>query len=433
MQAQVESDSLLVVSNDSTHVKFQNYFFEALKQKALENYSKAIDALILCKPLDPSEPVVFHELGTNYFKLKQFENSESNFQKAIALDEDNFWYKESLYHLYIEQNRYDDAILALKPLLTRHPDYKQDLVNLYLEAGRYDEALLVLDDLDKTLGIKASRDKIRNQLYDLSGAENKRIIHLKKRLQEAPEEPTNFLNLIYAYSNIDQKKEAFETAEAFLEKHPKSHLVHVALYKFYLDAGDYEKAIASMKIVTTSTVVVPSLKVKVLNDFMNFITKHPEYESALLDVTNSVSENTPSRSDLEWADYYYNQKAYLKAISSYSKALEFDPQNFTIIKNLALLYLETNQFETAVLFTNNHMELYPSQPLLYLVNGTANRQLNNFDEAVENLSMGLDYIYDNNNLQHDFYKELSTVFRLKGNIESAEAFTKKAKALENKQ
>ena len=392
IQAQAETDNLLSVSNDSTHVKFQNHFYDAMKQKALENYSKAIDELIICKSLKPTESVVFHELGINYFKLKQYESAEYNFQKAIALDADNFWYRESLYHLYIDQKRFDEAILALQPMLSRHPDYKQDLVNLYLEAGRYDDALTVLDDLDNTLGIKASRDQIRKELYDLSGAEDKRIAHLQKRLQETPEEPTNFLNLIYAYSKLDQKKEAFETALEFLKQHPKSHLVHVALYKFYLDAKEYDKAIASMKIVTTSTVVVPSLKVKVLNDFMRFIAEFPEYEFALADVTNTVSENTPSRSDLEWADYYYNQKAYLKAISSYSKALEFDPDNFTIIKNLALLYLETNQFETAVLFTDDQMELYPSQPLLYLVNGTANRQLNNLDLAVESLTTGLDYI-----------------------------------------
>ena len=431
IQAQAETDNLLSVSNDSTHVKFQNHFYDAMKQKALENYSKAIDELIICKSLKPTESVVFHELGINYFKLKQYESAEYNFQKAIALDADNFWYRESLYHLYIDQKRFDEAILALQPMLSRHPDYKQDLVNLYLEAGRYDDALTVLDDLDNTLGLNASRDQIRKELYDLSGAEDKRIAHLQKRLQETPEEPTNFLNLIYAYSKLDQKKEAFETALAFLKQHPKSHLVHVALYKFYLDAKEYDKAIASMKIVTTSTVVLPSLKVKVLNDFMRFIAEFPEYESALADVTNTVSENTPSRSDLEWADYYYNQKAYLKAISSYTKALEFDPDNFTIIKNLALLYLETNQFETAVLFTNNQMELYPSQPLLYLVNGTANRQLNHLDLAVESLTTGLDYIFDNKKLEHDFYKELSTAFQLQGNIEASEAFTKKAMALEN--
>ena len=220
-------------------------------------------------------------------------------------------------------------------------------------------------------------------------------------------------------------------AQAFLEHHPKSHLVHVALYKFYLDAKDYDKAIASMKIVTTSTdCATPSLKVKVLNDFMRFASAFPAYESALLEVTNTVSDNAPSRSDLEWADYYYNQKAYLKAISYYTKALDFDPNNFSIIKNLALLYLETNQFEMAALFTENQIELYPSQPILYLVNGTANRQLNKLEESIEYLMMGLDYIFDDKTLQLDFYRQLSSAYKQQDNIEASETFTKKAIALE---
>ena len=95
------------------------------------------------------------------------------------------------------------------------------------------------------------------------------------------------------------------------------------------------------------------------------------------------------------------------------------------------MYLETNQFETAVLFTNDQLEMYPSQPLLYLVNGMANKALNNLDMAVESLSMGLDYIYDNNEIQYDFYKQLSATYELQGNIEASEAFTKKAMALKN--
>jgi tetratricopeptide (TPR) repeat protein len=429
-QAQVEVDSLLSAPTVPSHVKFQNHFYEALKQKALENYSKVLKELIACKAIDSLESVVFHELGINYFSLKQYNNAEYNFQKAIALDSTNFWYKESLYHLYVDQNRFEDAVIAVKPLLSRHPDYKQDLANLYFNTGRYDDALAVLDDLDTKYGMNSERDKIRNDIYTQSGADDKRIIHLKKRLSETPEEPTNFLNLIYAYSKLNQQKEAFEVAQAFLEQHPKSHLVHVALYKFYLDQKDYEKAITSMKIVTTSTVVTPSIKVKVLNDFMRFTAKFPEYESELLAVTNAVSQDQPSRSDLEWADYYYTQKVYPKAISYYSKALEFDSNNFSVIKTLALLYLETNQFETAALFTANQIELFPSQPILYLVNGSANRQLNKLEESIESLLMGLDYILDNKALEIDFYKQLSRAYKQQDNIEASEAFNRKAIALE---
>ena len=427
---QIETDSISSASEGSSHVEFQAHFYEALKHKALENFSKAIEELLLCIKIDFSESAIFFELGTNYFKDEQFQKAETNFKKAIALNDTNFWYKESLYHLYVEQARYEDAIEALKPLLSKSSDYQQDLANLYINIGNYNEALSVLDRLDTNLGISPIRDKIREELYDLSGEEAKRITHLNYCLMESPETPRNFINLIYAYSKINQKQEAFETAQSFLLQHPKSHLVHVALYKFYLDSEDYDKAIESMKIVTISSVVEPAIKVKVLNDFMQFVVKFPQYKSALIEVTDTVKQKAPTRSDLELANYYYNQKEPQKAISYYQKALEFDPNNFNVIKNLALLFLETNQFEIASNFTNQQIDFYPSQPLLYLVNGTANRQLNKLELASDYLIIGLDYVIDNKTLQRDFYRELSTTFRLQGNIKESDAFKNKALSLE---
>ena len=209
-------------------------------------------------------------------------------------------------------------------------------------------------------------------------------------------------------------------------QHPKSHLVHVALYKFYLDSEELEKAIASMKIVTTSNVIEPVVKVKVLNDFMQLVAKFPQYQSDLIEVSNTVGQGTPIRSDLELANYYYSSKDYLKAISYYQRAIEFDPNNFDAVKCLAILYLETNQFETALIFTNQQINFYPSQPVLYLVNGKAQRQLRELELAIDNLMMGLDYVIDNSELQQDFYIELSTTFRQIGNIKESEAFAIKA-------
>ena len=429
-QSQIETDSLLSISTGNTHIKFQIHFYEAIKQKALENYSKAIEELLECKDLNPEESVVFYELGTNYFKLDQFEDAESNFKKAIALNGSNFWYKESLYYLYVDTARYEQAISAVQPLLSRSSDYEQDLANLYINLGRYSEALMVLDALDESLGISPIRDRIRTEAYDLSQDEEKRIAHLNKRLLEAPETPANFLNLIVAYSNTNQKQQAFETAQAFLIQHPKSHLVHVALYKFYLDSKNYEKAIESMKIITTSSVVEPSIKVKVLNDFMQFVTDFPEYQAALVELTTDVNQKTPNRSDLELAGYYATQKDTQKAIFYFEKALEYDSNNFTIITKLAGLYLEANQFETAAAFTNKYIDFFPSQPLLYLVNGTANRQLNKLELSIEYLIMGLDYTIENNELKQNFYKELSVSYKLQGNIKESEAFTAKAVELE---
>jgi hypothetical protein len=42
---------------------------------------------------------------------------ERNLKKAISLDNKNFWYKDKLYNLYLEQNNFDKAIEELLPIL----------------------------------------------------------------------------------------------------------------------------------------------------------------------------------------------------------------------------------------------------------------------------------------------------------------------------
>ena len=56
--------------------EFQEYFFEALKQKGIENYDRAVDALQKCLNLDSQSPVIYFELGKNYNKLKNFGAAE---------------------------------------------------------------------------------------------------------------------------------------------------------------------------------------------------------------------------------------------------------------------------------------------------------------------------------------------------------------------
>ena len=46
--------------------KFQDFFFESLKQKGIENYDKAIVALEQCLKIEPENATIHFELGKNY-------------------------------------------------------------------------------------------------------------------------------------------------------------------------------------------------------------------------------------------------------------------------------------------------------------------------------------------------------------------------------
>ena len=184
--------------------KFQELFFEALKQKGVENYDRSVEYLIKAIAVDNTQSVLYFELGRNYIQLTNFGAAEDALKTAVNKQPDNEWYLDALYGLYAEQNNYDKAIKTLKQLVAYHPDYKQDLAELYITTKKYNEALKLLDELDAELGISASRDYMRNQIYAATGRKKDQIKNLEKRLDNHPDKEANYLALIYRYSENNE-------------------------------------------------------------------------------------------------------------------------------------------------------------------------------------------------------------------------------------
>ncbi|NND53274.1 MAG: tetratricopeptide repeat protein [Flavobacteriaceae bacterium] len=411
--------------------KYQEYFFEALKQKGIENYDRSVQALLKCLRLDDTQSVVYYELGKNYVKLKNFGAAENVLKKAISMDQDNEWYLDELYGVYVELNDFDKALKTVKQLVKYHPDYKEDLANLYFRNKRFKAALKILDELDSQFGVSESRDYLRNDIYNATGADDDRIENLIQRIEINPDNELNYLNLIYRYSEQGDKDKAFDTALLLLEEKPDSQLVHLALYKFFLTDNQAEEAINSMKIVLKSGTIKPEAKAKVLNDFVSFVKSNPQYESDLLEVTTEVVNDDTGKSDAELATYYLQKNDKLKALEFYQKAFDKEPNSFNILKNVLLLQIDLDKFTEAAALSAKALDSYPSQPILYLVNGVANNNLNQPKDAIEALETGVDYVIDDIIMQVDFYKQLSVAYKLDNNISKSKAFSKKAEDLMN--
>ncbi|GAA4967266.1 tetratricopeptide repeat protein [Algibacter aquimarinus] len=410
--------------------EFQELFYEALKQKGIENYDRSVEALLKCIALDKEVPVLYFELGKNYSKLKNFGAAEDALKKAVSLEPNNEWFLDELYGFYASQNDYDKAIKTVKQLVKYHPDYKEDLASLYLKTKKYDDALEILDALDNELGISISRDILRNRIYEASGRKEDQIENLEKRVENNPNKESNYLALIFRYSENNEKDKAFETAKELLKINPNSQVVHLALYKFYLDDNEAEKAIESMKIVVKSTKIKPEAKLKVLSDFVNFVKNNPEYESDLVEATNMVSGSNNEKSLSELGEYYLSKNDKPKALKYFQDALKQDSNNFGVLRNILLLEIDLQQYEEASQKSMEALEKYPSQPILYLINGVALNQLNKPDDAIESLEIGVDYIIDDTEMEADFYKQLSKAYTLLNNTAKAKAFSDKAKQIQ---
>lgn len=432
-QVSYAQDDLNKPNDDLGNVtdEFQEYFFEALKQKAIENYDKSVTALLKCIAIDDSESVLYFELGKNYNLLKNFGAAEEALKEAVKQEPDNEWYLDELYAAYVNLKDYRRAIKTIKQLVKFHPDYKEDLASIYIQTQNYKDALKVLDELDDELGLSTDRDRLRNQIYNATGRKKEQIENLKDRVDKDPEAEKNYLALIYRYSENNDEEKAYETAITLLEIHPESQLVHLALYKFYLNDNKQEEGIASMKTVLSSKLIDAEAKVKVLADFVRFVSENQQYEEELIAITSQLSQtNTNAKTLIELAQYYLVKNDKPKALDYYLQAEIKEPENFGLIRNILLLYIDLEQYEIAEKKSDQALERFPSQPVLYLINGVALNRLLRPQDAVDTLEMGLDYIIENAKMESDFYKQLSKAYTALKNVKKAQAYSNKAKSLD---
>ena len=430
MYAQDKSptDDLGNVSDD-----FQENFFEALKQKGIENYELALNALdkaeVAAKDNQENKAVVYFEKGKNLTALKRFEEAEINYNLVLEWSPEKLDALEALYDMYYDAKNYKTAIPVVKKLVLQDSDYKEDLANLYHRTKQYDKALLLLDELDEKWGESTYRNALKSQIYRVTGNTEKAISHLEEKITKNPKSEQEYLNLIYLYSDEGNTKKAFDTAKELIKQQPKSQLAHLALYKFYLDEGNSQESINSMNVVFTSDQIENKSKNRVLEDFLIFTKKNPAFKSEIEGLDLNILDQENSQVYLLLGDYYLSEEDKEKALNFYKKGIENDLDNYCLLKNTVLLQLEVEKYEDAILLSNKGLEIFPAQPLLYLVNGVANNELKNPDQAIEIFEMGLDYLFDDPKMEYDFYQQLIIAHTLKGSLKKVKIYQKKINQL----
>jgi tetratricopeptide (TPR) repeat protein len=414
---------------------FQENFFEALKQKGIENYELALDALVkaetAAKDDQKAKAAVYFEMGKNQAQLKQYDNAEENFQKVLQTEGNRLEVLESLYDLYFQQRNYEAAIPMVMLLIKFDDDYKEDLANLYSRTGQYDKAIQVLDELDELWGENDYRDALRSQIYRQTGNTSGQIEKLEEKIDSKPKKEQDYLNLIYLYSEQGNVQKAFATAKELLKNNPKSELVHLALYKFYLDEGQVEESLGSMKKVFASQQIDKPNKYKVLGDFIQFVSANPAYEANLSTLLDGFADKNDGRVYEKLGDYYLTKGQKEEALHLFEKGIALDSDNFNLLKNTILLQIDFKKFQEASVLSSEGLDIFPAQPILYLVQGVANNGLQKADLAIESLETGLDYLLDDPKMELDFYEQLAIAYTLKGNMEKANLYTKKALTLKD--
>lgn len=421
------------VSQDDAAVNsdtFQENFFEALKQKAIENHEKAIESLFKCLEIDP-KPVVYFELGINYNALERSSEAVRYFEKARQIEPKNEAILTELYHTYFINRQYPEALSVVKELKEINPAFSEDLANLYVLNQQYEPALQLLEKLDKNGGGNSEfRDGLRRQIYAETNNTGAKIADLEKKIEKDPQEEENYLNLIFVYSEQGKKEEAFELAKKLQTENPSSELVHLALYKFYLEENSSEKAIESMKILLASDEINQETKYKVLNDFLLVAAEDPALETDLFKIVEVFAQESESAAVFEKiGDFFLKKQQKQQALEYFQRGLENSEGNFNLVVKTIPLLFEFQEYGAAKDLSEKAIENFPSQPILYLENARSLNKLGKYKEAEDILTFGHDFIIEDPEMETDFYKELGNAYSGLKNENKAAEFRQKASKL----
>lgn len=286
---------------EDNDLKFQAFFFEALKQKAINNFSKAIENLEQCYQIDSTNLAVEFEFSKNYLALKNYIEAEIFINKALERESKNVFLLEHKVLIYKSQRNFSEAIKVQKQLIELNPKYMEDLVLLYLQNNEFDNA-------------------------------EKLIVEVE------------------------------------------------------------ENALSSTKIIG-------------YKQYLN--SKKLPFDS-LMEI-NSESTDSNNINDLK---------------KRYSEKKEFK-----ILQQILNYEVENLLFEMLFTDSKNGLEIYPSQPFLYFMNGFALNKLTKYNEAIAVLTIGIDFVIEDIDLEANFYEQLSISYEGLNNKNEALKYKQKTEQL----
>lgn len=141
---------------------FQENFFEALKQKGIENYDKAVNLFLKCKQLDASNRVVDHELARVYYETRQYPMAEEYALTAVTSEPENLWYIDTLIAILQKQGKSMDTMAAELPL--DQPDFNENAASIYFKKGNYETALNIIKKAKQSSFATALTAKINDSI-----------------------------------------------------------------------------------------------------------------------------------------------------------------------------------------------------------------------------------------------------------------------------
>jgi tetratricopeptide (TPR) repeat protein len=403
-------------SSEQQRLEFDFYFYNGAKEKALDNIQEAGKNFKKCIEISPTTPAANYEFGICLFKLGDIKNAEKFASQAVKLSPENDYYQMFFAQTLAASKKFKEASKVFEKLYKNNPDNLENLENwitTLLFIPDYKAALNVYDILEKKIGLNEGivRQKIRiyNAQNQFSKSENE-----VKRLIATDPLNVNFqilLGDLYLENNMDEK--ALLSFKQCIALEPNNPYPHLALADYYRKNNKSSEYYAETKKAFASDELDADTKIKILAPFYNLSKDNKEQNDFVHELLDLFIQSNPKEAKAYAikGDFLLKEEKLNEAREQYRKALEIDKNKYSVWNQLMLIDSQLNDNEQLDKDSKQAIELFPNEPVPYLLNGIANYQLKNYKQTISVLNKGIDFVVQNNAMLAQFNANLGDAYQ----------------------
>ena len=244
---------------------FQECFFEALKQKGIENYDKAINLLLQCRELAANTEVVDYELARTYLANRQYVNALDYAVRTLNTQPQNLWVLNTLLDVLAGQGRPLESLGEELPL--DNPTFRKNLALSYFQRSDYINAQNALKGLQKDVFTEQLARKISDSI------DGQQALGDKREVEEKKENPLEVLREELEVLDNSQQFETLETrAETALESYPTQPWLYYLYGRALHKNGKAEQASGILETGLDFLLDDNELQLKIYNQLVEVYT-----------------------------------------------------------------------------------------------------------------------------------------------------------------
>lgn len=405
-----------VVSDDLRLAQSEAFFVEGEKYFILEDYTKALMFFQRAVELNPVDAGAHFKIAETLSKSSTEQDLNmaiSSAESAIKLDGKNKYYYQLASELYANVQNFSKAAATMELMMKEIPDTNESLFDLaayYVYANKPNEAIKTYNKAEEVFGVNETSSLQKQRILAEDGKINEAIEEAEKLVNAFPDEPQYVMAIAEMLNRNNERALAVQRLEKFNSENPGNGNVAMLLAAFYKEDGQQEKGNNLLSAVFDDPNVDINNKLLVLGTLSTEIqqaqeknTPNQALENFTLNLFRKLEQTNPDDEtvSLIGADLFMGLKKNNEAVRYYRKAIKQGATGFDAWQNLLVLESQNNQFDSLILHTDEGLELFPNQAILYYFNGFAHFRKKHFTEATYALEQAKKLAGDNTKMVGD--------------------------------